>query len=154
MAAKSGPQMWRSKKDPKSGGEKWTPKVASKSGPQKWWWKKDPKSTNIYAPRSHKFMVSLDRVGPVDNRAFTNKLHQLNEYNKSLRFKNIYLWKKKIWHVKNDTWQVVIIVSIFQVPSFNGLGVVEFRRFGGKGWLALSINNKGVCRTALLHWVC
>ena len=36
VAVKSGPQKWRSKKDPKSGGQKSTPKVAAKSGFQKW----------------------------------------------------------------------------------------------------------------------
>ena len=40
-------------------------------------------------------MVQLDGVGPVDNRHFTNKLHQLNKYNKSLRFKNITMQEKK-----------------------------------------------------------
>ena len=35
---------WRSKVDPKSGGQKWTPKVAVKKGPQKWRSKVDPKS--------------------------------------------------------------------------------------------------------------
>ena len=36
VAAKSGPQKWRSKKDPKSGGEKWTKKMAATSESQKW----------------------------------------------------------------------------------------------------------------------
>ena len=36
VAAKSGPQKWRQKVDPKIGGQKWIPKVAAKSGPQKW----------------------------------------------------------------------------------------------------------------------
>ena len=44
VAVKKGPQKWRSKVDPKSGGQKWTPKEAVKKGPQKWRPKGDPKS--------------------------------------------------------------------------------------------------------------
>ena len=44
VAVKKLPQSWRSKVDPMSGGQKWTPKVAVKSGPQKWRLKVDPKS--------------------------------------------------------------------------------------------------------------
>ena len=44
VAAKSGFQKRRPKVDPKSGDQKRTPKVAAKSGPKKWRSKKDPKS--------------------------------------------------------------------------------------------------------------
>ena len=44
MTVKKGPQKWRSKVDPKSGCQKWTPKVAVEKGPQKWRPKVDPKS--------------------------------------------------------------------------------------------------------------
>ena len=44
VAVNKGLQKWQSKVDSKSGGQKWTPKVAAKSGPQKWRSKKDPKS--------------------------------------------------------------------------------------------------------------
>ena len=44
VAVKSGPQKWRSKVDPKCGGQKRTPKVAVRSGAQKWGPKVDPKS--------------------------------------------------------------------------------------------------------------
>ena len=50
-----------------------------------------------------------------------------------------------IWNV---TGAVVNIVSIFQVPSSNGLGVMVFWRFGGKGSLTDWINDGGVWRTA------
>ena len=40
-------------------------------------------------------MIYLDGVGPVDNRPFTDKLYQLNKYNKSLRFKKIYIFTKE-----------------------------------------------------------
>ena len=51
-------------------------------------------------------------------------------------------------NMTHDMWQVVNIVSIFQVPSSNGLGVIEFKIFVGNGWLASSINDKGVSSTA------
>ena len=44
------------------------------------------------------------------------------------------------------------IVSKFQVPSFNGLGVMMFWRLVGKGsvnqWINEWMNHDGVCRTA------
>ena len=40
---------WRSKVDPKSGGQKWTPKAAVKKGTQKWRSKVDPKSGGFFA---------------------------------------------------------------------------------------------------------
>ena len=45
--------------------------------------------------------------------------------------------------------QGVNIVSTFQVPSYNGFGVMVFLGFGGKGSLSDLINNGVVCRTAL-----
>ena len=53
-----------------------------------------------------------------------------------------------MWSMTHDMQQVVNMVSIIQVPSFNGLGVIELKRFGGNGWFALSINDKGVSCTA------
>ena len=46
------------------------------------------------------------------------------------------------WHVTHNTWHVgeMKLLWTFQVPSFNGLGVMMFRRLGGKG--------SGICRTA------
>ena len=47
---------------------------------------------------------------------------------------------------------MVNIVSKFQVPSSNGLGVMMFWRYFHKGWLSdwinESMNDGGVCRTA------
>ena len=79
-------------------------------------------------------MVSLDGVGPIDNRPFTNKLHQLNKYNKSLRLKkNIYLWKKKkrkicdMWHITCDRWWALcqyfrsLALMVWELWSFEDL---------------------------------
>ena len=50
-------------------------------------------------------------------------------------------------NMMHDMCQMVTMVSIFQVPSSNSLGVIEFKRFGGHGWFASSINDKGVSST-------
>ena len=43
---------------------------------------------------------------------------------------------------------MVNIVSKFQVPSSNGLGVMMFWRYFHKGWLSQQMSNGAVCRTA------
>ena len=56
-----------------------------------------------------------------------------------------------MWHGTPDRWWEVNILSKFQVPSSYGLGVKIFWRYFGKRvtqFINLSINNKGVCRTA------
>ena len=45
-----------------------------------------------------------------------------------------------MWQVTCDTQEGVNIVSKFQVPSYNGLGVMMFWRLGGKGLLTDLIN--------------
>ena len=45
-----------------------------------------------------------------------------------------------IWYVSRDTQWVVNIVSTFQVPSSNGLGVRIFWTFWGKGLVSFSFN--------------
>ena len=53
-----------------------------------------------------------------------------------------------MWSMTHDMWQVVNMVSIFHVASSKGFGVIEFKGFGGNGWLALSIYDKGISSTA------
>ena len=48
----------------------------------------------------------------------------------------------------HDTWFGVNIILQFQLSSSNGLGVMMFRRFGGKGSLIQSVSDEAVCRTA------
>ena len=50
-----------------------------------------------------------------------------------------------MWHLTPDTGLVVNIGYKFQVPSSNGLGVIMFWRYGGKGWLGYSIADGGAC---------
>ena len=75
-------------------------------------------------------MLYVDGVGPVDNRPSTDYLHQFVQ-------KNITC---DTWHVTHDTWHVVIIVSKYQVPSYNGLGSMVYWKFGGKGLVGQRIN--------------
>ena len=67
-----------------------------------------------------------------------------------------------MWHVTGDTWHVtrdmwhltcdmfrgVNILSNFQLPSSYRLWFMILWRFGGKGWLNESVNDKAVYRTA------
>ena len=83
------------------------------------------------------YKLKLDRVGPVDNRPSTNKLHHLVKKNVTC----------DIWHVTCDTWHMtrdmrhvtcdmlwaVNLLSKFQLPSSSGLWVMIFWRLGGKG---------------------
>ena len=51
-------------------------------------------------------------------------------------------------HVTCTTQGVMSIISKFQVPSSNGLGVLMFWRFGGKAWVTELLIDKSVCRAA------
>ena len=62
-----------------------------------------------------------------------------------------------MWSMTHDMQQVVNMVSIIQVPSFNGLGVILFWRFGGKGSVTDWMNElitKVLVEQPRLHQVC
>ena len=69
-----------------------------------------------------------------------------------------YIWHMThyMWHVTHDTWHVTgggegNLLSMFQLPSFYGLGVKDSWRYFHKGsmndWVDYLINKKGGCRT-------
>ena len=65
------------------------------------------------------------------------------------------IWPKthEPWQMTHDRWRELKILSKFQFLSSYRLGVKVFSRYFHKGWMTQSINDKGVCRTAQLHWV-
>ena len=87
-------------------------------------------------------------------------------FSQNVSFLALMVWELQVtydtWHVTPDTWNatrdtlhvsrdtqgVVSIVSKFQVPSYDGFGVIIFWRLGGKGSVTEWINDKCVCRTA------
>ena len=119
------------------------------------------------SPGMHNVQVitKLDRVGPVDNRPSTDKLHHF--VRKKERKKNDMwhvtcdMWHvtRDMSHVTRDTWLVwgVNILSKFQLPSFYCLWFMILWRSGGKGWLSEAINQwmtRLFIEQPRLHWVC
>ena len=117
----------------------------------------------------------LDGVGPVDNRASTDKLHHFVRKKKTKKRKKMTcdMWHvtHDIWHVTHDTWHVVTretwhvwgvnILSKFQLPSSYRLWFMILWRSGEKGWLTEWMNesiNQSMTRLFIeqprLHRVC
>ena len=64
------------------------------------------------------------RGRPVDNRPSTDYLHHFVQFcDKWHMIQEIWHVTGATWHMTRDTQGVVNIVSKFQVPSFNSLGV-------------------------------
>ena len=90
----------------------------------------------------------LDRVGPVDNRPSTNKLHHFVKKKSDMQHVT-----HDMWHMTHDMQRVtcdmvrgVNILSKFQPRSSSGLWLMIFWRLGGKGWLTQWINDEADCR--------
>ena len=92
--------------------------------------------------------IKLDWIAPLITdpppTSFTTLLNKGEEKKKK---KNKWHLTHYTWHVSHDKWHltyategVVNIVSKFQVPSSNGLGVMMLWGLGGKGSLSDSIS--------------
>ena len=98
---------------------------------EKCWAGKDQKRNDLKTNPSM-LLQKTRRVGPIDNRPSTNKLHH-------------FVWiKKNLRHVTSDMWNMtcdmlwkVNILSKFQLPRFV---IYDIWRFGGKGSLTHWIN--------------
>ena len=90
---------------------------------------------------------------PLTNSTTLSEKKKKKNYDMRHLTPNTWYETTDTWHMIHDMWQMVgvNILSKFQLPSSNGLGVMMICRFGGKGWLTNwltdLISNKGYCRT-------
>ena len=107
------------------------------------------KPLGIYQENHEKnvrYTSKLDRVGLVDNRPSTNKLHQF------VKKMTCDMWHvtRDMWHATCDRWHVVGGEHSlkFQLPRSSSLWFMIFWRVGGKDSLSDWMSDKADCRTA------
>ena len=108
-------------------------------------------------------VIKLDRVGPVDNRPSTDKLHHFVKKTKQKINKKLTCdtWHVTcdMWHVTRDTFGVVNILSKFQLPNSYRLWFMilwrsgEEKAYGLTDWINESMTRLFI-EQPRLHRVC